>query len=223
MADLVDILEADHSDILAFVDITTIALRDNRINDVLFPGSIDDSIHSSAYMRWLMVLGFDEPGSRNLKAVHRLTGKVIGFARLALKRFRPDDSQQLAPKRPLKVPEDADEVFFRHYSGSLHESYLKYMAGTEYHWVWNSLYVLPAYQRKGIGTLLMVHAFVEKSIDLNDSPIWLMAQNKGYKLYERFGFEVVEDLDIDLSQYTAPFAGYGIHRTRCMVRPAQKR
>ena len=76
--------------------------------------------------------------------------------------------------------------------------------------------VLPAYQRKGIGSMLLRYGL--ESLEANTMPIWLVTQMRGRDFYQRFGFEDVDVLDIDFSEYTGPYRGFGVHRSICMIR-----
>jgi hypothetical protein len=50
--------------------------------------------------------------------------------------------------------------------------------------------------------------------DQEKLPAWLEASAKGRRLYQKLGFEDVEDIVIDLSDY----GGEGVNTTVCMVR-----
>lgn len=80
--------------------------------------------------------------------------------------------------------------------------------------VLNLLDTLPAHQRRGAGTQL-----VKWGADVADQhglPCYLEGSPAGYHLYRKFGFEDVENLDMDLTRW----GGEGIHRFVCMIRPA---
>ena len=76
--------------------------------------------------------------------------------------------------------------------------------------------VLPEYQKLGIGSPLLRYGFEELRADA--LPIWLVTQMRGRDMYLKFGFEDVDVLDVDFSEYTGPYRGYGVHRSICMVR-----
>ena len=78
------------------------------------------------------------------------------------------------------------------------------------------LMVHPDYQRRGAGKIL-----VEWGLDMADReglPCWLQATPQGRGLYSKCGFEIVGDMDIDMSKY----GGEGIYRYVCMLRPAKE-
>jgi len=59
-----------------------------------------------------------------------------------------------------------------------------------------TLYVLPGFQGKGLGTFL-----IEKAIDFVNAPVWLSVWDKNRKainFYQRFGFEERGELYFDL-------------------------
>ena len=76
--------------------------------------------------------------------------------------------------------------------------------------------VLPAHQRKGIGSAMLRHGF--EKLGAAEVPIWLITQMNGHELYKKFGFEEVEVVDVDLSEYTGLYRGYGVYRSICMLR-----
>ena len=76
--------------------------------------------------------------------------------------------------------------------------------------------VLPAHQRMGIGSAMLKHGLEELGAD--KVAVWLITQMNGHALYEKFGFEKVESIDVDLSEYTGPYRGFGVYRNICMVR-----
>ena len=78
--------------------------------------------------------------------------------------------------------------------------------------------VHPAWQRRGVGSNMIQWAF--EHLQLNTMPVWLSAQPDGYALYMRYGWKQVEVVDMDLSKWTGPNRGYGMHRTVCMLREA---
>ena len=76
--------------------------------------------------------------------------------------------------------------------------------------------VLPAFQRMGIGSKLLQYGF--EILGANTVPIWLVTQMRGRAMYLKFGFEDVDVIDSDLSEYAGPYQGFGVHRNICMIR-----
>lgn len=83
-----------------------------------------------------------------------------------------------------------------------------------------SLGVSPHYQRQGIGSALLKIA-----TDYADNArvaSYLEATPAGYPLYSVRGFNTVESMDFDLSQWAGEDKGFGVYRYRAMLRlPAQ--
>ncbi|MCJ1472986.1 hypothetical protein MMC13_001635, partial [Lambiella insularis] len=81
---------------------------------------------------------------------------------------------------------------------------------------WGSLHVLPEYQRMGIGSALLEWGF--QQFNLEKEKVWLGTQMRGRNLYRRYGWEDVDHVDIDLSDWGGKYRGYGIHRSPLMLR-----
>ena len=72
------------------------------------------------------------------------------------------------------------------------------------------------FQRQGIGSALFRYG-VEK-LGADELPIWLVTQMRRRAMYLKFGFEDVDVVSIDLTEYAGPYQGFGVHRNICMVR-----
>ena len=68
----------------------------------------------------------------------------------------------------------------------------------------------------GIGTALMRHGFDE--LAAGGLPIWLVTQVRGRHMYQTLGFEDVDVVDVDFSEFMGRHKGFGVHRTVCMLR-----
>ena len=64
--------------------------------------------------------------------------------------------------------------------------------------VWDSLFVKPKHQSRGIGTELLRYGFAE--FGLEKETIWLSTQMRGRNVYRKYGWEDVENIDIDMSE-----------------------
>ena len=84
--------------------------------------------------------------------------------------------------------------------------------------VLHSLMVLPAFQRHGIGTKLVRYCL--DTLEMDQMPVWLTTQMRVLNYYLKFGWEEVDAFETDLSKYTGPLLGYGLHKSPCMIRPA---
>ena len=76
------------------------------------------------------------------------------------------------------------------------------------------LMVLPTYQRRGLGTLLLRQGL--QMADEVGAKTYLEASAKGASLYLRHGFKVVDDILIDMR----PYGGSGVESEKCMMREA---
>lgn len=74
----------------------------------------------------------------------------------------------------------------------------------------------PEYQKQGIGTALLRWGF--KEFDLEKEKVWIQTQMRGRNVYRRYGWEEVDHLNIDLSEWGGKLRGFGVHRSPCMLR-----
>ena len=88
------------------------------------------------------------------------------------------------------------------------------------HEVWDSLFVKPQHQRRGIATEMLRYGFAE--FDLEKNLIWLSTQMRGRDFYRKYGWENVDNVDIDLSEWGGKYCGFGIHRSPLMLRQPGK-
>ena len=84
--------------------------------------------------------------------------------------------------------------------------------------VLHSLMVLPAFQRHGIGTKLVRYCL--DKLEMDQMPVWLTTQMRVQNYYLKFDWKEVDAFETDLSKYTGPLLGYGLHKSPCMIRPA---
>ena len=74
------------------------------------------------------------------------------------------------------------------------------------------LVTAPEFQGRGVGSLLCNEGL--QIADREKLPAWLEASARGRRLYQKLGFEDVEDIVIDLGKH----GGEGVNTTVCMVR-----
>ena len=68
--------------------------------------------------------------------------------------------------------------------------------------------VLPAWQRRGVGSAIVQWAL--ENLRLDTMPVFLNAQPDGNRLYQKYGWLDVKNVDIDLSDWAGPNRGYVI-------------
>ena len=56
------------------------------------------------------------------------------------------------------------------------------------------------------------------TLGLDKQEVWLTTQMLGRGFYRKFGWQDVDAVDMDLSEYLGELRGFGIHRTACLVR-----
>ena len=76
--------------------------------------------------------------------------------------------------------------------------------------------VLPAYQRQGLGSKMIRYAVDELS--LSRLPVWLHTQVRASGFYNKFGWQEVDRLNVDMSEWKGKGLGFGTHSSLCMVR-----
>ena len=79
----------------------------------------------------------------------------------------------------------------------------------------NMLVVLPAYQRRGIGGMLLEDGLAVA--DKDSLPVCLGATEQAMPLYKRFGFEVTNISEFDMMSY----GGNSIEKHISMIRPGK--
>ncbi|KAI9668291.1 MAG: hypothetical protein M1821_001111 [Bathelium mastoideum] len=104
----------------------------------------------------------------------------------------------------------------RDFSGGMNRARREIMKDRPYIYL-RGLAAKPAHHRKGAASMLLKWG-IERS-DGAGLPIYLESSKKGKPVYEKFGFEILRVLEIDLEKY----GGNGVHRQWIMFRkPRQK-
>jgi GNAT superfamily N-acetyltransferase len=79
----------------------------------------------------------------------------------------------------------------------------------------NILAVLPEYQGKGLGGLLLKHGLV--LADRDGARTYIEASKKGFPLYKKYGWKEFDEVVVD----TRPYSGQGLESTKLMMREPQ--
>lgn len=74
------------------------------------------------------------------------------------------------------------------------------------------LVVLPPYQRRGLGTLLIREGLT--AADGDNARTYIEASPKGLGLYQKFGWKEIDDIVIDMR----PHGGTGMASEKCLMR-----
>jgi GNAT superfamily N-acetyltransferase len=165
----------------------------------------------------------DDPTCKFTKAV--VDGKIVGFAQwhfylepMPVENDLPSDWGPQANKALC-------DIFF----GSMKRVRKEHMGGKRCAGNQSSAFILtgradlalvvlailvtsPAYQGRGVGSLLCKEGL--RAAAREGLPAWLEASAQGRTLYQKLGFEDVEDIVVDLGKY----GGEGLNTTVCMVR-----
>ena len=181
-------------------------------------------------------VGAEDTGSEPVPT--RETGDIVGWA--LFKVHRPQASASMAESTissNQKAAEDAkektaegmpaaaasaatlsskpSEVFQRTLREEFAPAVTKHIGNKSYIHC-QFLMTRPEQQGKGIGSELMKHGL--KTLGANTMPSLVMTQARLHDYYQRFGFEDVHVVDIDLSELMGAWRGFGIHRNNVMVR-----
>jgi GNAT superfamily N-acetyltransferase len=100
------------------------------------------------------------------------------------------------------------------------ERWLQKLTKGRRHMLCKALFTEPEFQGRGMGSALVEYGNV--LADQEGLPIFLQASPFGYPIYTKGGFEIVQELDVDLTEW-APGAkgkdkGYGNYKFRYMMR-----
>ncbi|KAF2094085.1 hypothetical protein NA57DRAFT_18783, partial [Rhizodiscina lignyota] len=153
----------------------------------------------------------EDPTVFFLKAVDPQTGAIIGCAKYH--KFNPPKSKDeiKASYAARPPPEGANVEAWSDLFSWLEEARTKYLGGKTC-WFLSILIADPANGRRGAGSALL-HWGNERA-DKDKLPIFLEASPMARPLYERFGYEIIEEREFDLSKY----GGQGKDYNTAMVR-----
>ncbi len=210
---MIDIVPAVEADYPVLSNILSLAMAPSTVDRLLFKEYDHFADGVKFALGWLHELG-TSPDCHVIKAVLRDTGEMVGYA-VAI--FCKADENKAAASNGGVLPSYVNEQFCSRFFATLNEKRNHHMAGKD-HWNLDQLMVHPSHQRKGIGGQLLAWGLANWPI--RNSPIYLSAQLTGHKLYRKYGWQDVDEIILDLSEYMPPFSGYGLHKTICMVRPA---
>ena len=242
MAALVDIIPATEMDFPTLAHIAATAMAVDFIHRVMYESNnpLDTSPQEHTIQAELD-RSAKNPQAHIFKAVLKSSGETVGYGMF---RFDDGDSQAVGGPAMTSFPPGVNTDLlgrmskaFRaahstHMGGKRHmcksycltlrplrlacTAFICYIHEANYVLGWTSLMVLPAWQRKGIGSAMFQYGF--KELEADQLPIWLITQMRGRAMYQKFGFEDVGVLDIDFGEYIGSYRGFGVYRSVCMVR-----
>ena len=82
--------------------------------------------------------------------------------------------------------------------------------------VWQTLYVLPAFQDQGIASELLTWGF--DHFGLAQETIWVQTSISRRSIFLGFGWEDIDHVDVDLTRWAEENMGYGCYRLQMMIR-----
>lgn len=222
MASTVTIAPAAAADLPTLAHIMPLAMQADLINRILFPDSIYDLTLTSKSLLSSYEADFRKPNVHFFKATDNATGEIIGFGNVSFV-----DNTASAPVPPAKKlepsspPEGMNMAFAGRLFGSLAAKRTQNMSAYPQYVAWSGLHVVPTHQRRGIGSALLKYGL--DTLGAGALPVWLGTQMRGRNLYLKWGFEDVDSVDIDLTEFGGEWCGYGVHRSPCMLRMPELR
>ena len=236
MASSVDISPAMEEDFPVLAHIAAVAMSVDLVHRIIYEGNnpLDTSRQERSVMAELNRAA-SNPEAHICKAVLKSSREIVGYS---LFRFE-DDSK--APGQPVKPPNTSfpagtNARFLERMMSGVKALHKKHMTGkrhvceslallSRFYFSleltilssgWTHLMVLPDFQRNGIGSALFRHGF--ETIGADKVPIWIVTQMRGRAMYLKFGFQDLDVIDVDLSEYAGPWQGFGVQRNICMLR-----
>jgi len=203
----------EEADLPRTLEIQAAAFASNNLNRVMFGGRPrSEETTEKALLRIRKEL-LDDQDTHILKVIDTdLDNKLIAFCKWHIYKherspseYRTEGDRQFGPEVNVEVA----NAFFN----ALDEKRVEIMGGKP-HCMLSLIDTDPDHQRRGAGSMLV--NWGTRIADEERLPCYLEATAEGYPLYRKNGFEDVNILDMDLTQW-----GLGINRHTCMIRPAK--
>ncbi|KAH6666985.1 acyl-CoA N-acyltransferase [Halenospora varia] len=210
-ASLFEVLPATPADIDDMTRILISAMEYEIVIRFMFGPCHHESVRlQTEFFNSLWKKEFQNNAAHIMKATLNSTGEIVGFGLV-----RWADGKWEKPETPPKTRPGREERFLDFYGAEEDRNYRQLMAGKE-HYVWGSLYVLPEYQRKGIGSAILRWGFERYALEKETVFIQTFMGAQG--MYARYGWEVVDATVIDLAEWGGELRGFGLHRSPQMIR-----
>jgi len=203
---------ASKADIPDLVTIAITALEYDIITRFMFSPRHSESMKiQQPFWTALWTKACEKEKTHVIKATLNTTGETVGFGVVRWE----DGKWEAPPSTTLLPPEFERSSFLDFYGKEQNRNYRKLMAGQE-HWIWQSLYVAPDYQRKGIGSSMLKWAFDEYG--LGNDFVFVQTLAGAEKMYEKYGWVEKDATVIDLAEWGGVNRGYGVHRSPQLVK-----
>ncbi|KAL8645315.1 MAG: hypothetical protein Q9226_007359 [Calogaya cf. arnoldii] len=152
-------------------------------------------------------------GSVMHKVVETETGKLVAFAKWKYPYSLTPEQQGEKAKLDLgrSYPPGTNEKLYEQFFGRLDTLRKKYL-DEEKDYFLHLLIVSPAYQRKGLGTMLIREGLA--AADRDNTRTYIEASPMGLGLYKKFGWKEVDEIVIDMT----PHGGNGMASEKCLMR-----
>ncbi|OCK74599.1 acyl-CoA N-acyltransferase [Lepidopterella palustris CBS 459.81] len=161
---------------------------------------------------------FYEPGTWHWKVVDMDSGEMVAAARWCAQNFSKSDteivrsgSDDTDDNEPPYIPPEVNVPALSALLGPLRQAGEEIMGARPYLML-DTLSTLPEHQRRGAGSMILKWG-VEKADEMGVE-MYLTSSSMARPLYERWGFEVVRELQFDRT----PWGGEGVDRHTCMLR-----
>jgi GNAT superfamily N-acetyltransferase len=168
-----------------------------------------------------------DPAWKHIKAVDKKTGVIAAWASWNTPiddQIRERDEKAAAKANEVNKDLNKGEFDFPPglpmYVQNDTDKWLEKWTKGQRHIVCKALFTEPSFERQGMGNALVEHG--NQYADSVGLPIFLQGSPFGFPIYAKHGFETVQYLDVDLTEW-APRAkgndkGYGNYRFRYMQR-----
>ncbi|KAI0144352.1 hypothetical protein GGR57DRAFT_332995 [Xylariaceae sp. FL1272] len=215
-----ELRDVDFEDGPAISHLHVSAFYDDIFNQTLFPGVSFDGLLANTISRWPQ--NYADRGCRFKKVVDTATGEIVSYSKWSF--FNTPSSIELpghhdvlmsSPNTPsLQTTDEGRDISFSDKFSEKCKAAKAVAVGDRPRMVLDVLATSPAHQRRGAASLMLEWA--TGFADQNELVCVTIASTKGLPLYQKFGFEVVDNiamLMIDGSTYIST----------CIVREYQSR
>ncbi|KAI1466500.1 acyl-CoA N-acyltransferase [Daldinia caldariorum] len=184
------------------------AIQDDPLHRIMFPRSRPDNWESE--IRWMAnnLKNTLERGRSNFRKVCAEDGTPVGFAGWALEQSDTPQgvkaqSNEKKDGSTIPDPDTLDMNAWLETSKMLREEKRRILHGRKNIWRLMIISVDPAYQRQGVGSMLMQWGCEEA--DRNERDAFVLASPAAVRLYTKFGFEVVGKVETTEGTFRSMF------------------